>query len=85
MPWITLDEFINALKTNREIEFSLQDHQYFAAPQTDPPDAPIYGILDVVSRTWVYEGPIHSLLLYRFQEGKTLQEDFSTFSIEYIL
>lgn len=32
MSWITLDEFIDALETNREIEFSLQDHQYFAAP-----------------------------------------------------
>ena len=85
MAVISLFEFKNALHRNQEIEFSLLDRPYFAAPRTDPPEEPIYAILDVEKKKWIFEGTIEKLMSFKFDDGKTLGKHFSSFIIEYIL
>ena len=85
MPGISFSELLGALDCNREIEFSLCERQYFAAPRTDPPKAQVYAILDVQANTWVFEGSIDDLMRFVFPNGKALGENFDSFSFEYIL
>lgn len=82
---ISLADFIKALHRHHEIEFSLNGHQYFAAPQTNPPSQTIYAVLDVVANKWIIEGTIECIISFRFHEEKTLINNFSDFCIEYIL
>lgn len=85
MSGISFSELHDALDCNREIEFSLCDRQYFAAPRTEPPQAQVYAILDVQANTWVFEGSIDDMMRFVFPNGKTLGGSFDSFLIEYIL
>ena len=85
MSAIRFSEFRDALDRNQEIEFSLFGRQYFAAPRTDPPDEPMYAILDVEKQTWIFEGTIEKMLSFEFDSGKTFSNSFSSLIIAYIL
>ena len=85
MSAISFFEFRNALDRNQEIEFSLFDRQYFDTPRTDPPEEQLYAILDVEKNIWIFEGSIENMMSFKFDNGKTLGNNFSSFIIEYIL
>lgn len=85
MSAISYSEFRDALNRNQEIEFSLFDRQYFATPRTDPPEEPLYAILDVEKNIWIFEGSIEDMMSFSFNNDKTLDHHFSSFTIEYIL
>lgn len=82
---ISLNDFLHALHRHQEIEFSLAGQKYFAAPKADPPLQTIYGILNVDTRGWIFEGTVEELLLLEFSNQKTLGSHFNDFCIEYIL
>ena len=85
MSAISFFEFRNALDRNQEIEFSLFDRQYFATPRTDPPEEQLYAILDVEKNIWIFEGSIENMMSFKFDNDRTLGNNFSSFIIEYIL
>ncbi|MBQ2957948.1 MAG: hypothetical protein IJE08_16005 [Clostridia bacterium] len=85
MSEISFFEFRNALDSNQEIEFSLFDRQYFATPRTDPPEEQLYAILDVEKNMWIFEGSIENMMSFKFDNGITLSDSFSSFVIKYIL
>lgn len=85
MSAISFFEFRNALDRNQEIEFSLFDRQYFTTPRTDPPEEQLYAILDVEKNIWIFEGSIENMMSFKFDNDRTLGNNFSSFIIEYIL
>ena len=82
---ISHEVLLDALSDNREIEFQLDNHNYLAAPHTDPPLPQRYGILDAAKRKWIFEGTIDELLTFRFPRGYTLNDDLERFTILFIL
>lgn len=76
---------IEAFEDNREVEFCLADHRYFATPRTDPPLAKCYGLLDASEKKWLFEGSVEDLFSFSFPSGYTLNDNLKKFDIMYIL
>ena len=53
--------------------------------RTDPPEEQLYAILDVEKNIWIFEGSIENMMSFKFDNGRTLGNNFSSFIIEYIL
>lgn len=84
----TFDALIRDLSDQREIEFTLDGQRYFATP-----DLPInrineddlyYGVLDVDSKLWIFQGTIQELIEFRFNNSSFLG-NFDDFRFQYIL
>lgn len=78
------EELLEALDDNREIEFELHGHMYFAAPQTDPPLPRCYAIWDVPAQKHIFKGGIEELLSFPFPGGFQLRDYPEHFDILYI-
>lgn len=76
---------LEAIEDNREIEFSLGEHMYFATPLTDPPLSKCYGLLEVSEQKWLFKGRADDLLSFLISPGYTLNDDLEKFNIMYIL
>ena len=82
---ITLETLRADMIRNREIEFELKGHPYFAQPCTDAPSPVCYQIWDVVTHECVFQGGLKETLAFAFPGGYALQTDFEEFDILYIL
>ena len=75
-------EFVKALYRNHEIEMKIQGHPYFLSPFMDECEENEYAILDVRTKKVIFNGTIEQLVLYQFDDTKTLKEHFQDFIIE---
>ena len=66
---MTLEFLVDALNTNRELEFRSDGRLYFAEPETNPPFPTHYGIWDVETHTCVFAGDIDRMLDFLFPSG----------------
>lgn len=82
---ISLPFLREVFEDNREIEFTLDGHMFFAAPKTDSPLPKCYGLLDVPNKTWIFEGSIDELFSFPFPAGHTLERNLDNFDFLYIL
>lgn len=90
---MTLEIFVEDLFLGREIEFSLQGHNYFLQPdyedyQWNTTSDIIYVLYDCNSSSNCLElckGKISEILNYNFGKGICLQKSFESFNIDFVL
>lgn len=76
--------FMEALYCNREIEMTLQGNAYFLSSCMDECEENEYAILNVKERKVIFCGTVDEIIMFEFDEHKTLKTNFSDFNIEYI-
>lgn len=79
---VMYSEFVEALYRNHEIEMKLLGYSYFLSPFMDGCAENEYAILDVNTRKIIFNGTIEQLVLYPFDEKRTLKANFQDFNIE---
>lgn len=74
-----------AFSCNREIEFTLTGHPYFAQPCADRPQPICYQIWDASAHKCIFRGRLEDLFSFTFPSGQTLVNNFEEFDFLYIL
>ena len=91
---IKLSDLYEALLLGREIEFKLNENDYFLQPYYDDPHINdlnyplkyvIYDCADKKNVSKVFIGTIDNVLKYNFLSKFSLINNFEKFTIEYIL
>ena len=87
----SLRELIEDIKLGHEIEFRIEDHNYFHQPHykgetyRDPNFAPRYTLYDEKLEKRIFEGTLDEELTFCFPEGYSFEKDFERFAIDFIL
>ena len=83
---MTLPGLVNHLLSGREIEFTLDSHNYFLAPlYLDGKFSGSYYIYDVKSQGTVFSGSLDDILSFEFVPSITLLTNISLFNFRYIM